>query len=37
MNPRMGKKVVFVLLDANVVRKDVAAEIGTEKSSYSSM
>ena len=36
MKPRIGRKVVLVLLEANVERKDVAAETGMEKSSYSS-
>ena len=36
MHPSMGMKVVLVLLDARLERSDVAAEMGTEKSSYSS-
>ena len=36
MHPSMGMKVVLVLLEARLERSDVAAEMGTEKSSYSS-
>lgn len=36
MNPRIGRNVVFVLVEASVLKNDVAAETGMEKSSYSS-
>lgn len=36
MNPRMGKNVILVRLLANANRKDVAADTGVEKFSYSS-
>jgi hypothetical protein len=36
MNPRMGRNVILVRLLANANKKDVAADTGVEKLSYSS-